>query len=419
MNTSKSAAPAGGSAQTIGLCFLVALLEGLDLQSTGAAAPRMAHEFQLAASQLGWVFGIGALGLLPGSAIGGWLADRVGRKRVLMLSVAMFGIFSIATTQVWDLNSLLAARFLTGLGLGAAMPNLIALCSEATSVDRRGSVVGAMYCGLPFGATFASFVAIVSPGDSAWRHIFYLGGIGPLLTLPLLAICLKESSQYLIAAQHGRHKDFGDIKTALWREGRAGTTIALWVSYLCTLIVLYFLINWLPSLVLSRGLTRVQASGVQIMFNIGAGIGAISIAALFDRFSKRQVITATYIGVAVALISLASATGSISMAGGGFLAGLFLTGAQSVLYALAGTAYPVAVRGTGVGAAGAVGRLGSMVGPLFAGMLLTIGQSATVLVMSSIPLIVVAAVALLKLVAILTRDTRTSPHALGAGSRGN
>lgn len=419
MNTSTNIPPAGRGRMTIGLCFLVALLEGLDLQSTGAAAPRMAHEFHLAAAQLGWVFGIGALGLLPGSAIGGWLADRVGRKRILMLSVALFGIFSIATTQVWDLHSLLAARFLTGLGLGAAMPNLIALCSEATSVERRGSVVGAMYCGLPFGATFASLVAIVSPGDDAWRHIFYLGGIGPLLTLPLLALFLQESSQYLIAAQYGRRKDFGDVNTALWKEGRAGTTVALWTSYLCTLIVLYFLINWLPSLVLSRGLTRVQASVVQIMFNVGAGIGAISIAALFDRFGKRQVVTATYIGVAGALLALASAAGGVSMAGGGFLVGLFLTGAQSVLYALAGTAYPVAVRGTGVGAAGAVGRLGSMVGPLFAGMLLAMGQSATMLVMSSIPLIVIAAVALLKLVAILARETRTSSHGLEAGSPGN
>src|SRR5260370_19127366 len=129
MNTSVPRRASG--AITIGLCLVVALLEGLDLQSTGVAAPRMAREFHLGVVEMGWAFSIGALGLLPGAAIGGRLADRMGRKRVLMLSVALFGIFSILTTQVWSFESLLAARFMTGLGLGAAMPNLIALCSEA------------------------------------------------------------------------------------------------------------------------------------------------------------------------------------------------------------------------------------------------------------------------------------------------
>jgi AAHS family 3-hydroxyphenylpropionic acid transporter len=153
------------SAVTVGLCLIVALLEGLDLQSTGVAAPRMAREFHLAVAQMGWAFSIGALGLLPGAAIGGRLADKLGRKRVLMLSVALFGIFSIATTQVWDLNSLLTARFLTGLGLGAAMPNLIALCSEAAPPHQRNTAVGAMYCGMPFGAALAAVIGIISPGD--------------------------------------------------------------------------------------------------------------------------------------------------------------------------------------------------------------------------------------------------------------
>ncbi|MPW11820.1 MFS transporter, partial [Paraburkholderia sp. CNPSo 3155] len=197
--TAQSTKPLASGALTIGLCLIVALLEGVDLQSTGLAAPRMAREFHLAVAQMGWAFSIGASGLLPGAAIGGRLADRLGRKRVLMWSVALFGLFSLATAQVWDLNSLLAARFLTGLGLGAAMPNLIALCSEAAPPHQRNTAVGAMYCGMPFGAALAAVVGIISPGDEGWRHIFYVGGFGPLLVLPLLALFMRESAQFVAA----------------------------------------------------------------------------------------------------------------------------------------------------------------------------------------------------------------------------
>ncbi|HEY2604655.1 3-(3-hydroxy-phenyl)propionate transporter MhpT [Paraburkholderia sp. RL18-103-BIB-C] len=388
-NTSES------GALTIGLCLIVALLEGLDLQSTGIAAPRMAREFHLAVAQMGWAFSIGALGLLPGAAIGGRLADKLGRKRVLMLSVALFGIFSIATTQVWDLNSLLAARFLTGLGLGAAMPNLIALCSEAAKPHQRNTAVGAMYCGMPFGAALAAVIGIVSPGDEGWRHIFYVGGVGPLLVLPLLALFLRESAQFVATRSSGNasRKPSTSVGRALWQEGRGPTTIALWISYLGTLIVLYFLINWLPSLVLSRGLTRVQSGVVQMMFNIGGGIGAIAIASLMDRIGRRRTVGGMYLGIVVALAALVGASGGASMAWGGLLAGLFLVGGQSVLYALASSLYPTEVRGTGVGAAVAVGRVGSILGPLIAGQLLAIGQGASVLLSASIPLIAIAAIA--------------------------
>lgn len=415
--TSSTTAPLRSSgALTIGLCFVVALLEGLDLQSTGVAAPRMGAEFHLAVAQLGWAFGIGALGLLPGAAIGGRLADSMGRKRVLMFSVALFALFSFATTQVWDLRSLLVVRFFTGLGLGAAMPNLIALCAEAASAERRGAAVGAMYCGMPFGAALAAVIGIISPSEAGWRHIFYVGGLGPLVVLPLLGLFLKESRHFIAASGSASGPAPGGVMLALWKEGRAGTTIALWTSYLGTLIVLYFLMNWLPSMVVSRGLTRVQASVVQMMFNVGGGIGAIVIAGLMDRIGKRPVVLGMYVGIAVALLALASATGSTSMACGGLLAGLFLVGGQSVLYALAGAAYPTHVRGTGVGAAVAVGRVGSMVGPLIAGQLLALGQSASMLVLSSIPLIVIAAIGALTVAMNLTREKAGVARPLQTGS---
>ncbi len=399
------------SITTIALCLAIALLEGLDLQSAGVAAPRIAKEFSLSVAQMGWAFSAGAIGLLPGAALGGRLADRLGRKRVLMLSVALFGAFSLATTLVWNFESLLAARLLTGLGLGAAMPNLIALCSEAASPAQRSTAVGAMYCGMPFGAALAAAIGIISPADEGWRHIFYVGGLGPLLMVPLLALWLPESAQFVEAKSQSVKSTEATpgFVEALCGNGRTRTTLALWISYLGTLIVLYFLMNWLPSMVLSNGLTRTQAGVAMMMFNIGGGIGAVGIANVMDRFSRRLTVVGMYVGIAAALAGLAGAAGSTSMAVGAFFCGLFLVGGQSVLYALAGQAYPTEVRGTGVGAAVAIGRLGSILGPLVAGQLFALGQSASMLVAASIPLIVVAAIAALAVVGSF------SPR-LGAGA---
>ncbi|RQR51322.1 3-(3-hydroxy-phenyl)propionate transporter MhpT [Burkholderia sp. Bp9140] len=394
---------AGGSGKSgrasIALCLAIALLEGLDLQSAGVAGPRMAKEFQLAVAQMGWAFSAGAIGLLPGAALGGRLADRFGRKRVLMWSVALFGLFSLATTMVWNFESLLVARLLTGLGLGAAMPNLIALCSEAVGEQQRSTAVGAMYCGMPFGAAIAAVIGMLGTGDESWRHVFYLGGLGPIAMVPLLGLFLRESQQF-VAAQASRIASAGEpsVTQALWQEGRARTTIALWISYLGTLIVLYFLMNWLPSMVLARGLTRVQSNLVLMLFNIGGGIGAVTMATIMDRFGRRGTVIGMYIGIVAALTVLASAGGTSSTAVGGLLCGFFIVGGQSVLYALAGHAYPTEVRGTGVGAAVAVGRLGSILGPLAAGQLFALGQSPSMLVGSSIPLVVIAALAALSVV---------------------
>jgi AAHS family 3-hydroxyphenylpropionic acid transporter len=217
--------------------------------------------------------------------------------------------------------------------------------------------------------------------------------------VPLLGLFLRESQQF-VAAQASKFAKEGapSVTQALWQEGRARTTIALWISYLGTLIVLYFLMNWLPSMVLARGLTRVQSNLVLMLFNIGGGIGAVAIATIMDRFGRRGTVIAMYIGIVAALTVLASAGGASSTAVGGLLCGFFIVGGQSVLYALAGHAYPTEVRGTGVGAAVAVGRLGSILGPLVAGQLFALGQSPSMLVGSSIPLVVIAALAALSVV---------------------
>ncbi|KVA28527.1 3-(3-hydroxy-phenyl)propionate transporter MhpT [Burkholderia cepacia] len=394
MDTSVAARPA--VATTLGLCFAIALLEGLDLQSVGVAAPRMAHEFGLSVSQMGLAFSAGTFGLLPGAMLGGWLADRVGRKHVLIASVCLFGLLSIATAQVSSFAMLVAVRALTGLGLGGAMPNLIALSSEAVDARSRSSAVAVMYCGIPFGGVIASLIGVLLAGDTEWRHIFYVGGVGPLLLAPLLLALLPESRAFLDVSASGAARP--SVGQTLFGGSRTGTTLALWLSYFCTLIVLYFLLNWLPSLMAAKGLARSQAGIVQIFFNIGSGLGVLGIGMSMDRLRPSRVVGGMYAGIVLSLAALAIAPGLLWLSVAAFAAGMFVVGGQSVLYALAAIYYPTAMRGTGVGSAVAVGRLGSVVGPLAAAELLAMGRSASVVIGASIPVTLVAAVAALMLI---------------------
>ena len=216
MNTYVAEKPA--VATTLALCFAIALLEGLDLQSVGVAAPRMAREFGLTVSQMGIAFSAGTFGLLPGAMLGGRLADRIGRKRVLIASAVLFGLLSIATAQVSTFAMLVVVRVLTGIGLGGAMPNLIALSSEAVEPRSRSSAVATMYCGIPFGGVIASLIGVLLAGDTEWRHIFYVGGAGPLLLVPLLVWCLPESRAYLDVA--GTQAARTSVARTLFGDGR-------------------------------------------------------------------------------------------------------------------------------------------------------------------------------------------------------
>ncbi|EEA04671.1 major facilitator superfamily MFS_1 [Burkholderia sp. H160] len=390
----RSSAAGSSTALTLALCFLVAVLEGIDLQSTGVAAPRMAHEFGLSVSQLGLAFSAGMFGLLPGAMIGGRLADKIGRKRVLMISMVVFGVFSIATAQVWSFESLLIARVLTGIGLGGAMPNLIALSSEAVDPRHRNTAVSVMYCGMPLGGALAALIGVLSAGNTAWRHIFYVGGAGPLIIIPLLMALLPESREFAIGSRDTTTADTPLLSTreALFGEGRAAATIGIWISFFCTLIVLYFLLNWLPSLTVGRGMSRSQAGIAQIFFNVGSVIGVLGIGVLMDRFRQALSVTAIYACIVGALIALSQVASIETLSVAVLFAGMGVVGAQSMLYALSAASYPTSVRGTGVGAAVAVGRVGSIVGPVAAGQLLSMGKSSALVIGASVPVTIIAAI---------------------------
>lgn len=382
---------------TVGLCFMVALMEGLDLQAAGIAAVGMAQAFALDKMQMGWIFSVGILGLLPGALVGGMLADRYGRKRILLGSVLLFGLFSIATALAWNYPTLLLARLLTGVGLGAALPNLIALTSEAAGPRFRGRAVSLMYCGVPIGAALAAALGFFGLA-AAWQTVFWIGGIVPLLLVPLLLRWLPESPVFQRSAR-------GVPLRTLLAPGNATATLLLWLCYFFTLLVVYMLINWLPMLLVGQVFSPSEAAGVMFVLQFGAACGTLLLGALMDKLSPLWMSLLIYTGMLASLLALGTASSLTAMLFSGFVAGLFATGGQSVLYALAPLFYRTEIRATGVGTAVAIGRLGAMSGPLLAGKMLALGTGTVGVMAASAPGILLAGAAVFWL---MSRQKRTA-----------
>ncbi|WP_312535157.1 3-(3-hydroxy-phenyl)propionate transporter MhpT [Acinetobacter variabilis] len=385
---------------TVGICFLIAVIEGLDIQAAGIAAAGIREHFGLDSSQLGVFFSAGILGLLPGALVGGRFADRIGRKKVLIWSTAIFALFTLCTVWVNSFHSLLAVRFLAGAGLGGAMPILITLASEAVAPQNRGRAVGLMYCGMPVGAAILSLIAATEFGAN-WKNIFYLGGLLPIIVIPLMMLCLPESKEYLKAqnktAAERAASPQGSFKD-LFNSDNLFRTLCIWVSYFFTLMVVYIMLSWLPSLFMELGFTRKDGSTAQFYFMVTATIGTVILGMLTDRLKKAYVILLMYGGILAGLLALNGASSLEQMYMAAALAGAFVIGCQGVLYAFGSIVYPTEVRGTGVGVASAVGRIGAMLGPAIAGQLLTAGFGAAGVISAAIPCIVISAVCMLLLV---------------------
>jgi AAHS family 3-hydroxyphenylpropionic acid transporter len=383
-----SLAPMPNVAITVALCFLVAVVEGFDIQAMGVAAPRLAPQFGFLPQQMGWIFAISNIGLVLGASVGGRLADRVGRKPVFIGAVLTFGVFSLLTALVGTFGALFAVRFFAGLGFGAALPNMMALAAEVSAPAKRASTAAAMFCGMPLGGGTSALLTQLLPPDFDWRLLFVIGGILPLLLVPTLYYLMPETLQ-----RRGAGEPRASIVSALFGEGRTPATLLLWLAFLPTLVILYLILNWLPTLVTANGLDRAVAPQASLAFNFASIAGALVFGKLVDRMDARWPLTIAYMGLIVALIALSGSRGlalTLFLSGA---AGFFLLGANYALYGVAATYYPQNVRGTGSGASVAVGRIGSIIGPLLAGVLLGSGTSAAGVVQYMAPVAALAGVA--------------------------
>jgi AAHS family 3-hydroxyphenylpropionic acid transporter len=389
---------------TIVCCVLAVFCEGIDLQAAGVAAGGIIPEFKPAAAQLGNFFSASTLGLFLGAVIGGRLSDAIGRKRVVIASIMLFGLFSLLTALAWDMQSLSWARGLTGLGLGGALPNLVALVNESSAPDRRSANVALAYSGAPFGGAFASLISL-SIAPSHWRWIFITGGVVPLIIAPIMIAKLRESPAF------ERLRDARTSALAILAGGRATPTVLLWVSFFLGLLTLYLLLNWLPTLLVGIGLTKPQAAAAQIAFNAGGGFSALWMGQVLEGRWRAAGVTTTFVALPalVLLLSRAPPQPAVTVVIV-FALGCAVLAAQAFLYAVAPACYPTSIRGIGVGAAVAIGRIGSIVGPKLAGILKAAGHGYSQLLTDLLPIVVLGSVTAMAL-AWYTRRASTGADA--------
>ncbi len=385
--------------KVIVLCAAALFMDGFDVTAMGYVAPGLSKLWSLKPGALGPVFGAGLFGLMVGALVFSPLADRFGRKMVIAASALLFGIFSLLTPLAQSLDSLFWLRFATGLGLGGAMPNAIALTSEFLPRRIRSTLTMVMFFGFSLGSGLGGAIAALLIRTYSWKAVFWFGGAVPLLLVPVLLLALPESIRLLtmrgtagarVAAflarinpaltfdpaetqfiASGEPASKGFPVTLLFRDGRSFVTLLFWVMFFVNLLELYFLANWLPTVAHNAGLSIQQALVATGLIHIGGIFGTLVLGRLIDKTNPYVVLGATYAlgGVFVACIGL-SASAVAMLMGATFCAGFCIVGAQISANALAANYYPTVMRATGVGWALGVGRIGSVLGPVVGGFLI-------------------------------------------------
>jgi len=397
------------------LCFLVVAIDGFDTASIGFLAPAIGAEWGVTPQQMAPLFGAGLFGLMGGAFLFGPLADKFGRKTMLLACVAIFGVASVAATYSTSLWMLIALRFVTGLGLGGAMPNSITLTSEYCPENHRLFMVTTMFCGFTVGSALGGLASAHMVGAYGWRSVLLLGGIVPLALTPILAWLLPESARFLVLQardprrlisilkrisptqayedahfQLAHKKSEGSAVSHLFKPDLLVGTMLLWLSFFSSLLVIYLLSSWLPTLIKSTGVSLATASVVTAMFQIGGTIGAIALGWLMDKFNPQFVLAFCYACAALFIAAIGSLASTPLLAGIViFCAGFCISGSQVGANALAASFYPTDCRATGVSWANGVGRIGSVIGSMSGGTLLAMQLPfSTVFVIVGLPALI-------------------------------
>ncbi|WP_096704579.1 MFS transporter [Magnetospirillum sp. 15-1] len=410
---------------TFALCFFVVLLDGFDTAAIGYIAPSLLKEWGISKPALGPVLSAALFGLAAGALAAGPLADRLGRKLVLTGSTLVFALACAGSSFAGSLEQLTALRFVTGIGLGAAMPNAITLMSEYSPDKRRSLLTNAMFSGFPLGAAFGGFLAAWMIPQWGWRSVLLLGGIAPLVLVGMMIAFLPESVRYMVArrmpaeriravlrrisAAVDQTSDFVMTETAAaGAKARGGLLLVLsrgylvgsvmmWLAYFMGLVIFYAVINWMPLLMKDAGLSPQDATLISALFPLG-GVGAIFFGWLMDRTNGNRVIAVGYLLTAAAIYGVGQAVGNV-----GLLMVLVLVGgsllntSQVSMPALGAGFYPTQCRATGVAWMLGIGRFGGIAGSMLVAELarreLGLGTIFTVV---AVPGIIAAAALLIK-----------------------
>lgn len=383
------------------LCFLIVFLDGLDTAAMGFIAPALSQDWGIDRSSLGPVMSAALIGMVFGALGSGPLADRFGRKGVLVGAVLVFGGFSLASAYATDVNQLLVLRFLTGLGLGAGMPNATTLLSEYTPERLKSLLVTSMFCGFNLGMAGGGFISAKLIPAYGWHSLLVIGGVLPLLLAVVLMVWLPESARFLVVRNRGTEKvrktlapiaprivaEAGSFSVpeqkavaarnvfAVIFSGSYGLgTVLLWLTYFMGLVIVYLLTSWLPTLMRDSGASLEQAAFIGALFQFGGVLSAVAVGWAMDRFNPHKVIGLFYLLAGVFAYAVGQSLGNITLLAVLVLvAGMCVNGAQSAMPSLAARFYPTQGRATGVSWMLGIGRFGAILGAWSGATLLGLG----------------------------------------------
>ena len=354
------------------LCFAIVMIDGYDTIMVSFIAPLLQYAYALSLHDIAELFAMGYVGTIIGALIAGWFADRIGRRSVLLVCLSVAGSATLLCAAVTSFEMLPALRLLAGLGLGGAMPCLTALTAEHAPAERRSAAVMAMYMGYPVGAVVGGLITSFFLAQG-WRDIFVGGGIATLATV-LAAFFIPETFRSLPAAR----VDSPPLPTKWaqmgeqFAEGRLGPALMIWIGQFCMLLLLFLLTSWTPTMAVRSGLTLQTAAVCGVILNLGGVVGALALRGAVNRHGP-FVPAAVMVGMGALMIVLLGQTmGSTPLLMIDLLlVGVTALGGQLICPAMIAELFPVHVRGTGAGCAFAAGRVGSIIGPLLGGMLLS------------------------------------------------
>jgi MFS transporter, AAHS family, 4-hydroxybenzoate transporter len=388
----------------------VVVMDGFDVQAIGFVAPALTQDWNIDPAALGPIFGAGLFGMLLGSMLLSMLADRLGRRPVLVGSTAFFSLCMLGTAAAESVQQLMFLRLLTGLGLGGVMANAVALASEYSPQRQRASLLMWISCGFTGGAIAGGLISTVLIPWGGWRSVFVVGGLLPLAIAAVMYWRLPESLLFL-SLQPGAHDRLAQLLrrvapgldqgrdlrlrgpeqveargslARLFRDGRALMTLLLWLVSFTNLLNLFFLANWLPLLSTRMGFSASTAVLMGTTLQLGGLIGAVFMGPLIDRLGYYRVLVPAFLiaGLAVAAIGEPGMPLPLLYLVI-FAAGICIVGAQPALNALASTLYPTEIRATGVGWSLGVGRVGAIVGPVVAAQLVALNWSSQALFLAA------------------------------------
>ncbi len=400
------------------LCGLCVIMDGFDVQAMGYVAPAIISDWHISKANLGPVFGAGLLGMLVGSLIFSIMADRIGRRPVLIGATLFFSVCMLVTPMATSIGQLELIRFITGLGLGAVMPNAMALAGEYSPVRKKVTLMMLVSCGFTIGAVLGGLLSAVLIPSFGWQSVFHVGGVIPLMVGILMFLFLPESMQFLVLRGRNTDKVVQWLKridpTAmidrntryvvheekhegvpvlrLFQDGRAKMTILLWIINFMNLLNLYFLSNWLPTIAKDAGLSTANAVLAGTALQVGGTIGTLLMGQLIDRSNFRRVLLPCFAvaGVSIALIGRPDVSVAFLFVTI-FITGFCIVGGQPAVNALAANYYPTTLRSTGIGWSLGVGRVGSIIGPVLGGELIRLNWSnSTIFIAVAIPAVVSA-----------------------------